>query len=159
LRQIVPHRQAANVVASEDDAKYFHDRLPRRAGESAEETPTEPEKDAKPLGDRPYDLPIGDWLADTLHNPLGQQKRAPEGAELERLPDKAELAAGIVSFKLALSRPVPSTAVHGQTEDRRGQQECAGGLGYFLIDHHVVPDDFGLLAAMVAKADFIPDSS
>ncbi len=61
-----------NVVASEHDPKYFHDRLPRRAGEFAQETPIEPEKDAQPLEDRPCDLPMGDRLADTLRNPLGQ---------------------------------------------------------------------------------------
>ena len=62
------NRAGQNVVASEHEPKYFHDRLPRRAGESAQETPIEPEKDAQPLGDRPYALPMGDWLADTLRN-------------------------------------------------------------------------------------------
>ena len=69
------NRAGENVVASEHEPKYFHDRPPRCAGESAQETPFEPEKDAQSLRDRPDDLPMGDWLADTLRNPLGQQKR------------------------------------------------------------------------------------
>ena len=63
-----------NVVASEQGPIDFNDRLPRRAGEFSQETPIEPEIDSQPLRDRPYDLPMGNRLADTLRNPLRQQK-------------------------------------------------------------------------------------
>ena len=69
------NRAGENVIASEHAPKYLHDRLPRRAGEPAQEAPIEPEKDAQPLRDRPDDLPMGNPLADTLRNPLRQQKR------------------------------------------------------------------------------------
>ena len=69
------NRAGQNVVASEHAPIDFHNRLPRRAGEPTQEPPTVAEKDAQPLRDRPYDLPMGDRLADILRNPLGQQKR------------------------------------------------------------------------------------
>ena len=58
------NRAGQNVVASEYVPIDLNDRLPRRAGETAQETPIEPEKDSQPLRDRPDDLPMGDRLAD-----------------------------------------------------------------------------------------------
>ena len=69
------NRAGENVIASEHASKYLHDRLPCRAGEPAQEAPIEPEKDTQSLRDRPDDLPMGNPLADTLRNPLRQQKR------------------------------------------------------------------------------------
>ena len=69
------NRAGENVIASEYDPIYIHDRLPRCAVEPTQETPIEPEKNSQPLRDRPYDLPMRNPLADTLRNSLGQQKR------------------------------------------------------------------------------------
>ena len=64
------NRAGEKFVAFQHGPIDFNDRLPRRAGEFSQETPIEPEKDSQPLGDRPYDLPMGDRLADTLRHPL-----------------------------------------------------------------------------------------
>ena len=53
------NRAGENVVASEHAPIDSNDRLPRRAGEPSQETPIVAEKDAQPLRDRPYDLPMG----------------------------------------------------------------------------------------------------